>query len=91
MAERKNNDLFGKPIEVINICLASMAEPIRDQGVPVIDIDWKPTADGVPRLRMTKSGIDIDEANEAGMQENKRSKTRSCRYGNCQRCYSRNA
>ena len=65
MSERKINDLFGKPIEVVNIGLASMAEPMRDQGIPVIDIDWKPTADGIPRLRMTKSGIDIDEVNEA--------------------------
>ncbi len=69
MSERKINDLFGKPIEVINIGLASMAEPMRDQGIPVIDVDWKPTADGIPRLRMTKSGIDIDEVNEAACKK----------------------
>ena len=69
MAERKVNDLFGKPIEVVNVGLASMAEPMIDQGIPVVDVDWKPTADGIPRLRMTKSGIDIEDANEEAVKK----------------------
>ena len=57
------NDLFGKPVGVVNIGLAGMAQSVRDQGVAVIDVDWKPTAEGVVRLRVTRSGIDIDAAN----------------------------
>jgi len=41
-----------------------MAQSVREQGVPVIDVDWQPPAEGVPRLRMTNTGIDIDAANE---------------------------
>jgi hypothetical protein len=64
MTERKINDLFGKPISVVNVGLASMAQPMRDQNVPVVDLDWQPPKDGVKRLLVTKSGVDIDVANE---------------------------
>ncbi len=64
MTERKINDLFGKPISVVNVGLATMAEPMLEQGVPVIDVDWKPPMEGVERLRVTKTGVDIDDANE---------------------------
>jgi hypothetical protein len=64
MAEQKINDLFGKPISVVNVGLGSMAEPMRDQEIPVIEVDWRPPAEGVERLRVTKSGVDIDDANE---------------------------
>jgi hypothetical protein len=57
-------DLFGKPLKVINVGLSSMAQAVRDQGVPVVEVDWRPPANDVPRLRMTRSGIDIDAANE---------------------------
>jgi hypothetical protein len=64
MTEDKIGDIFGKPLTVVNVGLASMAESVDDQGVAVVDVDWKPPADGVPRLRTTAAGIDIDEANE---------------------------
>jgi hypothetical protein len=64
MAEQKINDLFSKPLSVVNVGLAGMAEPMDSQGVPVVDVDWRPPAEGVQRLRTTKSGVDIDEANE---------------------------
>jgi hypothetical protein len=32
--------------------------------VPVVDVDWRPPAEGVQRLRMTRSGVDMDAANE---------------------------
>jgi hypothetical protein len=64
MAEKKINDLFGKPISVVNVGLAGMAEPMTRQEVPVVDVDWRPPAEGVQRLRMTRSGVDMDEANE---------------------------
>jgi hypothetical protein len=64
MADKKINDLFGKPISVVNVGLAGMAEPMTRQEVPVIDVDWRPPADGVQRLRATRSGVDMDAANE---------------------------
>jgi len=57
------NDFFGKPVSVINLGLESMAESVKAQGVPVIDIDWHPTATGIAPLHTTAGGIDIDQAN----------------------------
>ena len=59
----KVNTLFGEKIQVINVGLASMASSVRDQGVPVIDVDWKPPPEGIPRLRQTRKGVDIESAN----------------------------
>src|SRR5512143_1663841 len=64
----KLNKLFGKPLTVVNVGLNSLAQSVKDQGVPVIDVDWKPPVDGVPRLRVTKNGIDIDTANEEAIK-----------------------
>ena len=61
---KKVSDLFGKPIAVVNVGLGSMAQPIRDQQIPVVDVDWKPPMEGVVRLHMTSGGVDIDAANE---------------------------
>ena len=47
----KINDIFGKDLTVLNVGLASMAQSVSDQGVQVIDLDWQPPKDGVPRLR----------------------------------------
>ncbi len=60
----KINDIFGKDLAVVNIGLASMAKSVRDQGVKVIDLDWQPPQNGVPRLRMTQSGISMETANQ---------------------------
>jgi len=59
----KIKDLFGKDLTVINVGLASLAKAVRDQDVRVIDLDWVPPRDGIPRLRRTRSGVNIDEAN----------------------------
>jgi hypothetical protein len=64
MANPKTNDLFGKPLTVVNVGLASMAHAVSAQNVPVVDVDWQPPAEGVPRLRLTHDGIDIDTANQ---------------------------
>jgi len=64
MAERKIQDLFGKPLEVVNLGLQGFIQPMKDQGVPVLDVDWSPPKEGIRHLRMTKSGKSIDEANE---------------------------
>ncbi|HPH95548.1 MAG TPA: DUF1116 domain-containing protein [Anaerolineaceae bacterium] len=68
MEKHKINDLFGKPVTVVNIGLGSMAQSIRDQDVPVVDLDWKPPAEGVKRLMVTKAGIDIDAANDEAVK-----------------------
>ncbi len=60
----KVNDIFGKEITVLNIGLTGLAKSVSDQGVKVVDLDWHPPKDGVPRLHQTKSGIDIDAANQ---------------------------
>jgi hypothetical protein len=64
----KINDFFGKPVSVVNLGLASMAQPMRDQGVAVVDLDWKPPMEGIRRLRVTRSGVDIDTANEEALK-----------------------
>jgi hypothetical protein len=56
-------NLFNQPAAVVNVGLAAFADSIRQQGIPVVDVDWKPPYRGVPRLTHTKSGISIDEAN----------------------------
>ncbi len=63
MPEPKINDLFGKPISVINVGLESMAQSVKDQGAQVVDVDWRPPAFEGKRLRITTTGIDIDAAN----------------------------
>ena len=61
--ERTLNDFFGQPLTVINLGLESMAESVQAQGVPVIDVDWRPSPSGAPRLYRTPDGVDIDSAN----------------------------
>jgi Protein of unknown function (DUF1116) len=63
MPDRKIKDLFSQPINVINVGLESMAQAVKAQGVPVIDVDWQPPAAGIARLRQTRDGVDIDAAN----------------------------
>ncbi len=60
----KINDVFGKEITVVNVGLESMQESVAMQDVRAIQVDWKPPKEGVKRLRVTKSGILIDEANQ---------------------------
>jgi len=62
MTNSKIEDIFGKPLTVVNLGLASMAQAVREQGVPVVEVDWKPPA--VVRLRTTSGGLDIEAANE---------------------------
>jgi hypothetical protein len=60
----KTNEIFGKDLTIVNVGLASMAKSVRDQGVKVIDLDWQPPQNGMPRLRITRSGISIESANQ---------------------------
>jgi hypothetical protein len=65
---KRRSEIFGQPIAVINIGLAGFAESLRQQGVPVINVDWRPPPEGIPRLIRTKSGILIDEANSEAVR-----------------------
>jgi hypothetical protein len=56
-------DLFGSPLSVINVGLESMAQSLREQGVPVVDVAWQPPPGGEPRLHFTPDGGNIDAAN----------------------------
>jgi len=57
-------DLFGRPLTVVNLGLEGFAGAVRDQGVAVVDLDWKPPAAGVRPLYRTASGLDIETANQ---------------------------
>ena len=61
--KRQIRDLFGKPLSIVNVGLESMADAVRSQQVPVVNIDWQPPRDNVPYLYKTKLGIDIELVN----------------------------
>ena len=42
----KLSDFFGKEVKVINVGIPSFADDLKKQGIPVIHVDWKPTAGG---------------------------------------------
>lgn len=62
-SSKRLSEFFGQPVSVVNIGLAAFAESIRQQGSPVVDVDWRPPREGVIRLTHTKAGMSIDEAN----------------------------
>jgi hypothetical protein len=64
----KINAIFGKDLTVLNVGLASMAKSVSDQGVKVIDLDWQPPKNDLPRLRMTQSGVSIETANQEAVR-----------------------
>jgi hypothetical protein len=72
MIVTKINDIFGKDLTVVNVGLASMAKSISDQGVKIIDLDWQPPKDGIPRLRVTRSQVSMDAANQEVVNRIKR-------------------
>ena len=74
MTTKSINDVFGKPIHVVNVGLKAMAESVAAQGVAVTDVDWKPSPYEVPYLHTTKSGIDIDQANEEAIRRIKQAR-----------------
>lgn len=74
MEKRQINDVFGKPITVVNVGLRSMAQSLVDQSIKLVDLDWQPPVEGVPHLFVTKQGIDIDDANEVVLQKIKQAR-----------------
>ncbi|MCJ7625225.1 MAG: DUF1116 domain-containing protein, partial [Anaerolineaceae bacterium] len=61
---KKIEELFTNPIDVINMGLPGLAESLKMQGVPVVDLNWEPPRDGIQRLKQTRTGILIDDANQ---------------------------
>lgn len=43
-------DIEGKKIVVINIGLELFADTLKDQGIDVINVDWKPPAGGDKKM-----------------------------------------
>ncbi len=46
----KIQDLFGKPLAIVNVGLNTLAESVAAQGVPVVDVHFNPSPYAVPRL-----------------------------------------
>jgi hypothetical protein len=59
----QTNKLFQQSLSVVNIGLSAFAESLRQQNIPVVEVDWRPPFADVPRLTHTQSGVSIDEAN----------------------------
>lgn len=58
--------LFGKPLHVVNVGLRSFVDSLQAQGVPAVQVDWRPPL--APRLLFTSKGVDIEEANAEAVQ-----------------------
>ncbi|MEK6672908.1 MAG: fdrA domain protein [Nitrospirota bacterium] len=46
----KEAELIHQPMKVINIGIDSFIESLKEQGVEVIHVDWRPPAGGDSRL-----------------------------------------
>jgi hypothetical protein len=53
--------LFGIDLNVVNVGLHAFAESLEAQAVPVTEVEWNPPR--APRLKRTRTGIDIEAAN----------------------------
>ncbi|MCX5977164.1 MAG: DUF1116 domain-containing protein [Coprothermobacterota bacterium] len=56
-------DLFGQSLQVINIGLESFAQNLRQERVPVVQMDWRPPAAGAEGVGETPLRIDRKQAN----------------------------
>ncbi|MEI6509458.1 MAG: DUF1116 domain-containing protein [bacterium] len=56
-------ELFGKPLEVINIGLETFARNLQQEGVPVIQVDWRPPVAGAEGVGEAPLRIDREGAN----------------------------
>ncbi len=43
--------LFSQSVKVINIGLPSFAEDLKNQGIPVVHVDWRPPAGGNKKIQ----------------------------------------
>ena len=40
-----------RELQAVNVGLATFADALREQGAPVVEVDWRPPADGDPAVR----------------------------------------
>ena len=64
MVFTKTIDLFRETLEIVNVGLASMADSLREQNVPVQNVDWQPPLNKENQMYITTAGIDIIQANK---------------------------
>ncbi len=50
MSEPDIKKFLKAPLKVVNVGLESFARDLAQQGVQVIDVDWRPPAGGDPKL-----------------------------------------
>ncbi|MEM9360619.1 MAG: hypothetical protein AAGB04_30960 [Pseudomonadota bacterium] len=50
MAKKAPKQLIGAPMKVVNVGLEMFANDLEKQGVQVVQVDWKPPANGNPEL-----------------------------------------
>jgi FdrA protein len=53
--------LLPDSLRVINIGLESFADDLRAEGVPVVQVDWRPPAGGDARLAALLDALDDEE------------------------------
>ena len=46
----KGMELIARPMKIVNIGIDSFLESLKNQGVEVVHVDWRPPADGDARL-----------------------------------------
>ena len=61
MSKKSISSFLNTPLNVVNVGLRSFAEGLQAQGVPVVQVDWRPPL--VPKLQFTQTGVDIEAAN----------------------------
>ncbi len=74
MTGSKMQEFFRQPIRAINIGLTSMAESLKAQGAPAINVDWRPPIGNFTNLYETKTGINIDQTNQETCKRIKQAK-----------------
>jgi hypothetical protein len=53
--------LFSEKLKVINVGLPHFAETLREQGIEVEQVDWKPIAEGDKDLAQLLDSMGIDD------------------------------
>ncbi len=54
-------DLPADDLQVVNIGLESFAQDLRDQGVAVVQLDWRPPAGGNARMAALLASLEDDD------------------------------
>jgi FdrA protein len=55
----KEMELITKPLKIINIGIDSFLESLKNQGVEVVHVDWRPPAGGDAKLMNILDKLDL--------------------------------